>query len=92
MAFVLDRSMPSLSMDILCHDKHGESDERDTKARKDIDKHCVVGEHGVSPPHHHAWPMDQIKMEILIWDNLQVGDMRRRMDDRERSQIFLSTH
>jgi hypothetical protein len=48
--FVLDRSMLSLPMDVLRHDEHGESDERGAKARKDIDKHCVVGEHGASPP------------------------------------------
>lgn len=46
----LDRSMLSLPVDVLRHDKHGESDERDAKARKAIDKHYVVEEHGASPP------------------------------------------
>ena len=40
----------SLPNGVLRHDVHGESDRRDANARKDIDKHCVVGEHGVSLP------------------------------------------
>ena len=61
-AFVLDRSMLSLSNDGLRHDVHGKVDGRDAKARKDIGKHARRAR-GVSAT-HHAWPMDRIKMGI----------------------------
>jgi len=48
--FALDRLMLSLPKDVIRQDVRRESDDRDPKARKDIGKHCAVGEHRVSPP------------------------------------------
>jgi hypothetical protein len=48
--FVLDRLMLSLPNDVLRQYVRRESDDRDAKARKEIGKHCAVGEDRVFPP------------------------------------------
>lgn len=48
--FVLDRLMLSFPNDVLHQNVRRESDDSDAKARKEIGKHCAVGEHRVSPP------------------------------------------
>jgi hypothetical protein len=49
-ALVLDSLMLSHPEDVFSEDIHRESDNCNAEARKEVGKHCSVGEHRVFPP------------------------------------------